>query len=141
VVRLPSARTSVFARIVQSELFKTRKVNLSDVFAGQKVGVTQVGERIWLVTFMHRDLGDFDDETCRLDLGYAVGAVVAGVTADAFGLAAALWVIAALTLASGIVSALRMTETRPARRAPVHSPPMPDHEDTGRPGRMAVRGE
>jgi len=34
--------------------FKGRKVNLSHVFAGQNVGVTQVGERIWLVTFMHR---------------------------------------------------------------------------------------
>jgi hypothetical protein len=42
------------------------KVNLSHVFAGQRVGVTQVGERIWLVTFMQYDLGYFDDETCRL---------------------------------------------------------------------------
>jgi hypothetical protein len=32
-------------------------VNLGHVFAGQNVGVTQVGERIWLVTFMHCDLG------------------------------------------------------------------------------------
>ena len=47
--------------------FKGRKVNLSHVFAGQHVGVTQVGERIWLVTFMHYDLGYFDDETCRLE--------------------------------------------------------------------------
>jgi putative transposase len=47
--------------------FKSQKVNLSHVFAGQKVGVTQVGERIWLVTFMHYDLGYFDDETCRLE--------------------------------------------------------------------------
>ena len=31
------------------------------------VGVTQVGEHIWLVTFMHYDLGYFDDETCRLE--------------------------------------------------------------------------
>jgi putative transposase len=45
--------------------FNGRKVNLSHVFAGQNVGVTQVGERIWLVTFMHYDLGYFDDETCR----------------------------------------------------------------------------
>jgi hypothetical protein len=37
------------------------------VFAGQRVGVTQVGERIWLVTFMQYDLGYFDDETCRLE--------------------------------------------------------------------------
>ena len=47
--------------------FKTRKVNLSQVFAGQDVGVRQVDDRIWLVTFMHYDLGYFDDETCRLE--------------------------------------------------------------------------
>ena len=35
--------------------------------ANQTVGVTQVGERIWLVTFMQYDLGYFDDETCRLE--------------------------------------------------------------------------
>jgi hypothetical protein len=28
--------------------------------------VKQVGDRIWLVTFMRYDLGYFDDETCRL---------------------------------------------------------------------------
>ena len=39
--------------------FRSQKVNLSTVFAGQQVGVTQVGERIWLVTFMHYDLGYF----------------------------------------------------------------------------------
>jgi len=37
------------------------------VFAGQNVGVTQVGERIWLVTFMQYDLGYFDDEERRLE--------------------------------------------------------------------------
>ena len=47
--------------------FKGRKINLSHAFAGQNVGVTQVGERIWLVTFMRYDLGYFDDETCRLE--------------------------------------------------------------------------
>ena len=47
--------------------FTGRKVNLSHVFAGQNVGVTQVGERIWLVTCMQYDLGYFDDETCRLE--------------------------------------------------------------------------
>jgi predicted MFS family arabinose efflux permease len=46
------------------------------------------------------------------DLGYAVGALLAGVTADAFGLDAAMWSIAALTFASGTTSAVRMTETR-----------------------------
>jgi putative transposase len=47
--------------------FKGQKVNLSHAFAGQNVGVTQVGERIWLVSFMQYDLGYFDDETCRLE--------------------------------------------------------------------------
>jgi MFS family permease len=45
------------------------------------------------------------------DLGYAVGALLAGAVADAFGLAAATWTIAALTFASGVVAALRMHET------------------------------
>jgi MFS family permease len=45
------------------------------------------------------------------DLGYAIGALLAGIVADAFGLTAALWVIAALTFASGLVSAVRMSET------------------------------
>ena len=35
--------------------------------AGQQVGVRQVTERIWLVSFMEYDLGYFDDETCRLE--------------------------------------------------------------------------
>ena len=47
--------------------FKTRKINLSQVFAGQTVGVKQVEDRVWLVSFMHYDLGYFDDETCRLE--------------------------------------------------------------------------
>ena len=42
-------------------------MNLSHVFAGQNVGVTQVGERVWLVTFRRYDVGYFDDETCRLE--------------------------------------------------------------------------
>ena len=45
------------------------------------------------------------------DLGYAVGALLAGVTADAFGLDAAMWLIAILTFGSGVIAAVRMTET------------------------------
>ena len=48
------------------------------------------------------------------DLGYAIGALLAGLTADAFGLSAAMWLVAALTFASGAVSAARMRETLPA---------------------------
>ncbi len=47
--------------------FNRRKINLSQVFAGQSVGIKQTDDRIWLVSFMHYDLGYFDDETCRLE--------------------------------------------------------------------------
>jgi len=43
------------------------KIMLSTVFAGQNVGVKQVGDKIWLVTFMDYDLGYFDGETTRLE--------------------------------------------------------------------------
>lgn len=42
------------------------------------------------------------------DLGYAIGALVAGATADALGLGAALWLVAIVTFASGMVAMLRM---------------------------------
>ena len=35
------------------------------MFAGQKIGVREVSESIWLVSFMHYDLGFFDDESER----------------------------------------------------------------------------
>jgi putative transposase len=44
-----------------------RKINLSHVFAGQNVGIKEVADNIWLVTFMHYDLGFFDHETCRVE--------------------------------------------------------------------------
>jgi len=51
------------------------------------------------------------------DAGFAVGALVAGVVADLAGLVAAVWAVAALTAASGLVVAVRMYEThRPAGR-------------------------
>ncbi|MFZ5475892.1 MAG: MFS transporter [Myxococcota bacterium] len=45
------------------------------------------------------------------DLGYAVGALLAGLVADAFGVTAAVWVVAGITLASGGVVVVRMRET------------------------------
>jgi putative transposase len=47
--------------------FNRRKINLSQVFAGQRVGIKQVNDRIWLVTFMDYDLGYFDDMECRME--------------------------------------------------------------------------
>lgn len=53
------------------------------------------------------------------DLGYAIGALLAGATADAFGLSAAMWLVAALTFVSGVIVAARMREgpRRPDRDA------------------------
>jgi MFS family permease len=45
------------------------------------------------------------------DLGYAIGALLAGLTADRLGLPAAITLVAAVTFASGVAVALRMTET------------------------------
>jgi MFS family permease len=47
------------------------------------------------------------------DCGFAVGALLAGVVADALGVQAAVWTVAALTAASGLVVAFRMYETHP----------------------------
>jgi len=47
------------------------------------------------------------------DTGFAVGALLAGLVADLAGLVAAVWVVAALTAASGLVVAVRMYETHP----------------------------
>ena len=47
--------------------FQGRKLNLSHAFAGQNVGVTQVGERVWLVSLLQYHLGYFDDETIRVE--------------------------------------------------------------------------
>jgi len=44
-----------------------RKVNFSTVFAGQKVGIREVEDKIWLVSFMQFDIGYFDEETCRIE--------------------------------------------------------------------------
>jgi MFS family permease len=45
------------------------------------------------------------------DLGYAIGALIAGITADALGLDPAIWLVAGITFASGLVVAIRMRET------------------------------
>jgi putative transposase len=43
-----------------------RKINLSTVFAGQNVGIKEVADKVWLVSFMQYDLGFFDHETGRI---------------------------------------------------------------------------
>jgi MFS family permease len=48
------------------------------------------------------------------DLGYAVGALLAGALADAFGMPTAIAAIGVVTAASGLLVAIRMPETLPA---------------------------
>ena len=47
--------------------YNRQKINLSRSFAGQKVKVKQVHDKVWLVSFMQYDLGYFDSDTCRLE--------------------------------------------------------------------------
>jgi MFS family permease len=50
------------------------------------------------------------------DAGFAVGALLAGLIADRFGMAAAIWAVAALTGASGLIVLVRMYETHPRQQ-------------------------
>jgi MFS family permease len=57
------------------------------------------------------------------DAGFAIGALLAGAIADLAGIPAAIWTVAALTAASGLVVAVRMYEThQPNRAAPTRAP-------------------
>jgi MFS family permease len=57
------------------------------------------------------------------DLGYAVGALLAGIVADLVGIGASILVIAALTGFSALVVALRMRETLAALASAAPAPP------------------
>ncbi len=46
-----------------------RKINLSTVFAGQLVGIREVEDQIWLVSFLDYDLSYFDNERGRVEPG------------------------------------------------------------------------
>ena len=98
-------------------------VVLSSRFTGFVVGSVLLGAGTAMVyPTLLAAIGDVAHPTWRAssvgvyrlwrDLGYAVGALLAGVTADALGVAAAIWLVAAVTFASGLVVALRMRETR-----------------------------
>jgi transposase InsO family protein len=45
----------------------SRKINLSTVFGGQSVGIREVADQVWLVSFMHYDLGFFDRDENRVE--------------------------------------------------------------------------
>ena len=44
-----------------------KKIMLSSLLAEQRVGVMQVEDQIWQVSFIYYDLGYFDMDSCRLE--------------------------------------------------------------------------
>jgi MFS family permease len=97
-------------------------VALSDRFLGFAVGAVVLGVGTAMVyPTLLAGIGDVASPSWRAsaigvyrlwrDLGYAIGAMIAGVTADLLGLSGALWIVAALTFSSGLIVALRMRET------------------------------
>jgi MFS family permease len=95
---------------------------LSDSFAGfaQGDGLVGIGTAMVYPTLLAA-IGDVAQPLWRAsavgeyqlwrDLGYAVGALLAGVTADVVGLAGAMWLIAGVTVASGWWRRCAWTET------------------------------
>jgi MFS family permease len=101
-------------------------VILASTFSGFAIGATLLGLGTAMVyPTLLAAIGDVAHPSWRAssvgvyrlwrDLGYAIGAVLAGATADALGVPTAMWIVAALTFGSGLVVALRMHET--ARKA------------------------
>ena len=50
-----------------------RRINLSTVFAGQTVGIREVGDQLRLVSFLNYELGYFDNERGRVEPGLIRG--------------------------------------------------------------------
>jgi len=56
------------------------------------------------------------------DLGFAVGAIVSGLVADALGIVNAIWLVGALTAVSAHFAAVFLAETRPSPISPPSEP-------------------
>jgi MFS family permease len=110
-------------------------VVLSSRFVGFAVGGVLLGAGTAMVyPTLLAAIGDVAHPTWRAssvgvyrlwrDLGYAAGALLAGITADVLGISAAIWLVAAVTFASGAVVAMRMRETLRLRtcRTPSSAP-------------------
>lgn len=46
---------------------RKKKIHMSQVFAGQTVGIKEVNDGIWLVSFMDYDLGYFDEDSSNFE--------------------------------------------------------------------------
>lgn len=101
-------------------------IALSSAFAGFAIGAVLLGAGTAMVyPTLLAAIGDVAHPSWRAsavgiyrlwrDLGYAVGAILAGFTADAFGIDTAVWLVAAITFASGLVVSVRMKSRRSAQ--------------------------
>ncbi|MBE0010992.1 MULTISPECIES: MFS transporter [unclassified Arthrobacter] len=99
-------------------------IALADTFPGWAAGTVLLGAGTAMVyPTLLAAIGDVAEPAWRgravgiyrlwRDLGYAFGAVVGGVVADAAGLHAAVWAAAALSAISALIVATRMYETHP----------------------------
>jgi len=54
--------------LLRKDLYFQKEINLSTSLAGQAVGIKEVDDGIWLVTFMDYDLGyiDLEEKPCSL---------------------------------------------------------------------------
>jgi MFS family permease len=97
-------------------------VSISSRFGGFAFGATLLGVGTAMVyPTLLAAIGDVAHPSWRAsavgvyrlwrDLGYAIGALLAGICADWLGLAGAMQVVGALTFISGLVAAIRMHET------------------------------
>ncbi len=64
---IPLPRPGHPRHCLRPHLHGRKKINVSTVFGGQRLCIEELDDGIWLVSFMHYDLGYFDDETCRLE--------------------------------------------------------------------------
>ena len=110
------------ATVVPVVLFAIGLIAASDSFGWWAVGAVLLGAGTAMVyPTLLAAVGDVAHPAWRAsavgiyrlwrDAGFAVGALVAGIVADAFGMRAAIWTVAALTAGSGVIVAVRMYET------------------------------
>ena len=112
VVRSRRAQVAHRFAACGSRRWASRVVVLASGFAGFATGAALLGVGTAMVyPTLLAAIGDVAHPSWRAssvgvyrlwrDLGYAIGALLAGITADALGLPAAMWLVAALTFASG----------------------------------------
>ena len=65
--RLSPPRQNHRGHALRPHLWGNKKISFSQAFAGQAVGIKEVHDDIWLVSFMDYDLGYFDLETRVLE--------------------------------------------------------------------------